>query len=291
MLKHKYLIFLNFITIIINSNWYQETKHYDLNNDPIDVIIACHEKDAKVLPLCINSVKKFVKNYRRIIILSEKQFTNEAEWFDESLFPFSKKSIANEFSLIEPKFFENPRNVVRVGWYFKQIMNFYAEFIVPNISKNILILDGDTIFLKPVEFLDDEGNMLHVPGTENYLAYFEHMGRLLPGLKKVYENYSGISHHMLFQKPILEDLFNLVESHHKIPFWQAYCRCVEPNEIQHSGSADYEIYFNFVLMRTKQIKLRSLKWENISRISLLNYYIQNGYDFVSWHSYTREDSL
>ncbi len=286
------IIFILIHTKFISCNWFNETKKFNLSNESIDVIIACHEKDKDVLSLCINGIKKHVKNYRRIIILSEKQFSNEAEWFNEALFPFSKESISKEFSLIDPNFYKNPNQVKRVGWYFKQIMNFYAAFIVPEISNNILILDADTIFLRPVEFVDKDGNMLHVPGTEHYQAYFDHMNRLLPGLKKVYPKHSGISHHMLFQKPILIDLFNLVESHHKTEFWKVYCKCVEKKEIELSGSADYEIYFNFALIRCpKQIKIRQLRWRNISKISLLKKYIKEGYDFVSWHSYIRQDSI
>lgn len=294
-MKKKFLLLIS-LTFLSSkftySNWFNETKKFNLSNNPIDIVIACHEKDKEVLNLCINGVKKFVKNSRRIIVISERSFTNKAEWFNEVLFPFSKRSISEEFNLIEPSFFKDPNKIKRVGWYFKQIMNFYAPFIVPGISENVLILDADTIFLRPVEFIDQSGNMLHVPGVEHYQAYFDHMNRLLPGLKKVYPKYSGISHHMIFQKPILEDLFNLIESHHKVPFWKAYCRCVSPKEMQYSGSADYEIYFNFVLMRSKdQIKIRELKWENITRISSLNDYIKKGYDFVSWHSYHRTDSL
>lgn len=284
------LIFLFFNTFA-QPEWFKEIKRFELPANPIDVVICCHEKDKAIIKLCIQGVKNFVKGARRIIVISEKSYTTEAEWFDERKFPFSKRSIEKEFSLIDPLFKKDFNKIKRVGWYFKQLMNFYAAFVIPNISTNILILDADTVFLQPVEFLDEDQTMLHVTGVENYKAYFEHMERLLPGLKRVIEEHSGISHHMLFQTPILKDLFHLVESHHKLEFWKAYCRCVEPKEIAFSGAADYEIYFNFVLMRCGQIKIRPLKWKNITEISLLNKYKKEKYDFISWHSYSREDSL
>lgn len=272
------------------AHWADTIKIFPVKPDPIDIVIACHEKDIEILPLCIKNARQYVKNARRVIILSEKPFTQEAEWFDESRMPFSKKSIAEEFSLIDPTFKQDPNKIKRVGWYFKQIMNFYAAFVIPGVSSNILILDADTVFLRSTEFVDDQGVMLHAPGTEHYQAYFDHMQRFLPGLKKVLKEHSGISHHMLFQKPILEDLFSLVESHHNLKFWQAYCRCVDIKEIALSGSADYEIYFNFVLMRTKQIKLRPFKWANITKRSDIKPHQEQGYTFVSWHSYNREDA-
>lgn len=278
-----------FLIFSLYSNWFDEQKTFPVKPDPVDVVIACHEKDIVILPLCIKNVRLYVKNVRRVIVVSEKQFTQEAEWFDESCMPFSKKSIAEEFSSIDPNFKQDQAKIKRVGWYFKQIMNFYAAFVIPEISSNLLILDADTVFLKPVDFVDENGIMLHAPGTEYYPAYFAHMQRFLPGLKKVFEQHSGISHHMLFQRSILEDLFNLVESHHKIEFWRAYCRCVDVKEIGFSGAADYEIYFNFVLMRTNQIKLRPLEWANITKRSEIIPHQDKGYAFVSWHSYSRQD--
>lgn len=286
--KKKLLIILIAIsTFNINAEWYQKLKVFNLPKGQIDVVIACHEKDKYTLEYCITNVKKFVKNLRRIIVVSGNHLTNNAEWFDESLFPFSKKLIEQEFALMDPDFYNDPVKIQRVGWYFKQILNFYAAFVIPNISSNILILDADVLFAKSIEFTDSKGTMLHAPGTEHVDFYFEHMSRLLPGLKKVIPNYSGISHHMLFQRPILKDLFSLVESYHKMEFWRAYCRCISPNAFGSSGSADYEIYFNFVLMRTKQIKIRILKWENIESISKFNTFQEGGYDFVSCHSWAR----
>ena len=133
-----------------------------------------------------------------------------------------------------------------MGWYFKQIINFYVPSIIPNISSNVLILDADIIFNKPIEFVDNLGNMLHGPGIENHQPYLDHMHNLLPGLKKVYAELSGISHHMLFQKPVLEDLMSLVEEHHNKKFWQAYIHSINSSWPSRSWTADYEIYFNWI---------------------------------------------
>ena len=103
------------------------------------------------------------------------------------------------------------------GWYYQQLLKLYALYAIPKISSNVLCLDSDTVFLNPVSFISEEGGSLFNPGYEYHKPYFEHIARFVPGLKKVYPKYSGISHHMLFQKPIMDDLFADVEKKHGIP--------------------------------------------------------------------------
>lgn len=292
-LKLLLLIFLNHI--FCKEEWTIQKKIYNLSNQPIDIVIACHEKDIYTLDECIKSIIKFVKNKNRIIVISKNKLTDMAEWFSEDNFPFSKKDVEIEFSKIDSLLYKDQSRLERIGWYFKQIINFYAPLIIPDISNNVLILDADIIFNKPIEFVDNEGNMLHGTGIENHQPYFDHMNNLLPGLKKVYTELSGISHHMLFQKPVLEDLMSLVEEHHNKKFWQAYIHSINPSWPGRSWTADYEIYFNFVLMRTNQIKLRNLRWLDITYLSniLLNIdeNINDNYDFYACHSYSRDSKL
>lgn len=277
--------------IMSHAEWTTQKKIYNLSNQPIDIVIACHEKDLYTLDKCIQSIKKYVRNKNRIIVISKYKLTEMAEWVSEEIFPFSKKSIETEFSKIDPLLYNDPTRLERMGWYFKQILNFYAPLVIPNISNNVLILDADIIFNKYVEFVDHEGNMLHAPGTENHKPYYDHMQNLLPGLKKVYSELSGISHHMLFQKPILEDLISLVEKHHNMKFWQAYIHAINPSWPSRSWTADYEIYFNFVLMRTNQIKLRDLRWLDVNLKSDSIAYQEENFDFFACHHYLRNSKI
>ena len=115
------------------------------------------------------------------------------------------------------------------------------------------------------------------------------MNKLLPGLRKVFSNLSGISHHLLMQKPILEDLFFQVESYHQLEFWKVFCLCVDANHLEHSGAADYEIYFNFAFDRTDQVHLRYLNWGNSSDLGLIEEHRNQGNDYMSYHFYMRHE--
>jgi hypothetical protein len=66
------------------------------------------------------------------------------------------------------------------------------------------MLDADTVFLNPVSFLNITNAGMYNPGDEYHLPYFKHATKLIPGFYKYHPQYSGISHHMIFQRPVIE---------------------------------------------------------------------------------------
>ena len=113
--------------------------------DKIDVVIPAHEKDIKTLPYCIARAKKCVENIGRVFVISNRKLVDNAEWFDESKFPFSKKDVEKVIK---------GRTGFKIGWHFQQLLKFYSLFTIPNISKNVLILDSDTVFYKKTKFIE-----------------------------------------------------------------------------------------------------------------------------------------
>lgn len=236
----------------------------------IDVVIPCHKDHLPILNLCINGIRTCGKNVRRIIVVSEEKLTDQAEWFPESNYPFSKDDILNELfcgdRLTIEKYKRTPKT--RTGWIFQQLLKLYAPFVIPDISSNVLVLDADVVFLRKVEFFDKDGNALFNCSSEHWVPYFEHAGKLIEGrdqIKRVFKNKSGICHHMIFQKSILEDLFKDIRATHGIEPWRAICRCIDHSYLYDYGSSmsEYEIYFNFVFAHRYPAKIRLLRWINI----------------------------
>lgn len=257
---------------------------YEFSTESIDVVIPCTNKDKRTLSLCINGIRKYGENINRIIVVSAEKLTEDAEWFDEKNYPFSKKDIALQIFKDEKRaetYLHTPKN--RIGWIYQQLLKLYASFLIPGLSSNVLILDSDTVFLNSVNFYNKKtrGGYFN-PGTENHGPYFTHARKLIPGFKKIYKNHSGISHHMLFQRPVLEDLFQVVEKTHNREFWKAFCDFI--NLSNPSPASEYEIYFNFTLARTNQCKIRRLKWANV-RFQNLQRFRKQGYHYVSCHAY------
>lgn len=272
----------------INTFIPDNKKTYAFTLDPIDVVIVCHPKDAETLPLAIKHIKQYGNNIRNVYVVSSKKITDTAIWFNEELFPFKKLDIAlaifqgNQEEAFN--FINKPKS--RIGWIYQQFLKLYAPFVIPTISSNVLILDADTIFLKPTRFMNDKGEPFFTQATEYHIPYFIHGARVIPEFCRIHKDISGIAHHMLFQRPLLEDLLATIKTIHQKEPWKALCECIDPAEF--SGMSEYELYFNFALANASNIHMQQLAWKNMSLNQYKQYLAkkeQLPYAYVSCHSY------
>ncbi|OGN65194.1 MAG: hypothetical protein A3E80_01295 [Chlamydiae bacterium RIFCSPHIGHO2_12_FULL_49_9] len=267
-----------------------EKANYNFSPEPIDVVIPCAPKDAPLLELCIQRIRLHGKNIRRVIVVSKEPLTDSAEWFNELDYPFTKEDVALEIFKEDRKasaaFLDHPKT--RIGWMLQQLFKLYAPFVIPGISSNVLVLDADVLFVQPTVFMTDSGNPLFALAIEYNPEYFHHASRLLPGFKRV-GGYSGIAHHMLFQRAVLEDLFQNIKDIHRVEPWRAICRAVDLKSVFLSPFSEYEIYFNFILKKSDQAILRYLPFIDIDSIEKASLFHDPGYVFVTSHSYNRKN--
>lgn len=269
-----------------------EKQSFVLSSEPIDVVIPCTEKDLPVLEKAILGIQENGKNIRRVIVISKEKYTDLAEWVPESDYPFSKKDLALAmFGDLEKaeNYLSLKKN--RAGWLLQQLLKLYAFEVIPNLSSNVLLLDADTVFLSEVSFMNERGGSAFHPSFREYhLPYFRHGRKLLPGFHRLHPEFSGISHHMLIQKSVVENLFRDVEKEHNKPFWQVFCALVDKKDIYHAGASEYELYFNYALAKTDQVSVETLKWTNTGDIHNLEDYKRAGYHYISAHDYLRESN-
>lgn len=254
--------------------------HYDLKDDPIDVVFVSHPKDKETLDYCIDGIRENCKQVRRVIVVSSKKLTHKAEWFDEKKFPFGIDDVALAIGRGDKKksekFFKHHSRPP--GWYFQQLLKLYSPFVIPNISSNVLVIDADTVFMNRVEFLNEaHGGLFCVSHMEPKKRYLKHAQRLVPGYQRVHPEVYSVCHHMLFQRAILKDLFQTVEKYHHKKFWFAFCLAVNLEEKK--GASEYEIYFSFALNHTDQVALRELNWMNSAALSQREQFKKRGFSF------------
>lgn len=250
----------------------------------IDVVIPAHEKDLLTLEHVIAAVRKNAANIQRIIVVSKEKYTNKAEWFDESLYPFSYQEISNILA------------GGRVGWHYQQLLKLYACLVIPDISENILILDADTVFYRKVEFFSPEGLPLYnlckdkdLDKSDFHQTSFRHILKILPDIAqnfpKEFVNVSGVCHHMLFQKKIILDLMARVEQADGSgdEFYKIFLRSRE------GSVAEYNLYFYFLIScRPENYKIRILKYKNTAKFRPWLERLRKKYHYCSYHSYMRE---
>lgn len=261
-----------------------------LTNEPIDVVLVTHPKDKETLDLAIDGIRTYGENIGKVFVVSCEKLTDKAEWFDEALYPFTKDDVALEIGKGDPKaakeFFNWGGHPV--GWYYQQLLKLYAAYVIPDISSNILVLDSDSVFIRPVKFLNkNNGGMFCISrrsGTKPH--YCSHAERMLPSYKRVHPELNSVNHHMLFQKPILDGLFKEVEKHHKMPLWKVFCRAVDTNRKWGSGS-EYELYYNYALNHYPEVSLRELQRRSSGSLNKIDLYKSLGYELLSFHTYMR----
>lgn len=254
----------------------------------IDVVIPAHQKDLATLDLAIKSIRKNIQDIRRIIVVSKEKYTDNAEWFDEKLYPFSYQEIASY-------------NKGAVGWYLQQLIKLYAVLVIPDISENVLVVDADTVFFRKVSMFSSDSKPLYNLGKDQdilnnpfYQRSSKHITKLLPELNTSnipaqFREVSGITHHMLFQKKVIEDLFKKIEEHDKSgdPFYKIFLKTAEAGH----SVAEYSLYFWFILVYYfDQVGFRKLKYKNTAKFDFLRYHLTKKYHYCSFHSYMRDDA-
>jgi len=248
-----------------------------MKND-FDIVICVGPNDNEIVEHMLSFNKKNIIGYRNIfLVCSNPSIKIEGTiTIDEIIFPFSIDDLINKFG-------NNNRN----GWYLQQLLKFYAGNVIPDILNNYLIVDCDTHFLKPTNFITDDGKYIYTTGTEYHVPYFEHMNRLDPSLKKIHP-LSGISHHSFFNTKISNELMDRVEKKYqnKKKFWEIFLDVIDRKQFMASGASEYEIYFTYMyLYHNDKMFIRQLNWANVANFQPS--YI-NKYDFVSIHWYMRK---
>lgn len=299
----------NFLDFLSES--FRSTRE---KNELFDVVIPTHEKDAITLAGCIDGIKKNIIGARRIIVVSKQKLSDQAEWFDEKNFPFSYQEISE---LVDGK---------EVGWNFQQLLKLYSALVIPDILPNVLVVDADTVFYRKVRFFEDSLPLYNLSKDQDLdKAQFHqntsnHIARILPAIaEKLPEIFdaqstmfrhqtfldrlkfsrrtrkseafgleSGICHHMLFQKKIIEEMFSRIEKHDggTDPFYKIFLKKAR----NAFGVAEYNLYFYFLISHhPKSYKIRLLRYKNTTDFNPLKEKLRRKYHYCSYHSYMRQD--
>ena len=284
-----------------------------------DIVISSCKKDQFVLQKAISSIKKYIKEYRRIIVVSNEKLTDieDVEWFDEKNYPFAIEDVYNFMDKVVPD--EKRRRKVS---YINQLIKLYAHKIIPNLLDNILIYDSDIIFIKETVFFEDNkplyGN--RIVNLDPYQQYLNHHLKLHPSfdfgnkldinidLKRTGRFCSGICHHIVYNKSIINEIIDLIEKEHDEIFWKYYLKQVDTRNqdyMKHCEPANCELYYNYVnLFYPQHIKIRPITWMEQAAApktqnKIINNYTNNfedlksnallqGHNYIAFHSYNRE---
>lgn len=236
----------------------------------IDVVIPVAPKDYAKLALCVENILNYsLTPIHKIYIISEDDSSLTGLPFEEKLihvkdsdFPFTKEDIESVFA--EKNCFYS-----HSSWYYQQLLKFYIYRVISGLLPHTLILDADYSFIRDVKFLTDDEKIILSSGypfkwllnakeyPEVNHVHVDFAKRLLPGWFPA-NVFSGMQHHMIFQKDIINEIFLLAEKTHKKEFWKAFIDNVEI--IKWNAASEYVICYHYMLNRHKdKVVTRHLK--------------------------------
>ncbi|MBF6341686.1 hypothetical protein IU450_38280 [Nocardia abscessus] len=155
------------------------------------------------------------------------------------------------------------------SWYFQQLVKLNCFHILPSTVRHLLVLDADYALVDDVVFVENDGRSCLAPGyplqwrldTRKHAIPDRHSAiiaatRLLAEWRPV-DPYSGMQHHMVFDRQILADLRRRVEEQHERPFWEAFLATIEHGKW--TGASEYVLYRHFAAnFFAEQIRSRHL---------------------------------
>ena len=275
IIKTEYKMF----EIIVSNGWSEALNLFTVPLS-IDVVIPTCLKDINDLSYVIKGIKENITNLRNIYVVCNSKFKeniDDAIFIDETIFPFSIEDVAEY--IFDNRYYDN--NISRSqGWYFQQLLKLYSYKVIEGVSSNILIVDSETIFYN--EYTPINNNIFYYTVSNEINAdYRKHMKLLIPNIN-IDNRFSGICHQMLFQKHILQNLFDRVELYHNMPFWIAMLYISKTNNRLYYS--EYDLYFNFIFSFHKNtVKLSSnIKWDISSVIPE-----KMEYTYITAHNHIR----
>lgn len=239
----------------------------------IDVVIPVATKDYSKLQTSVRGILENSQTpIRQVFLIAaddnvlkylNADLSQKVSVVKESEMPFAKRDIAGLFE-------EQGATAKHASWYYQQLLKFYVFQVIRGLGDHVLILDADFVFSRPLHFLTEDGRAILARGypfkwllnTRDYPTQVEHVHadfarRFVAGWEPM-DSFSGMHHHMVFQRDVLADLFDVVEQQHQQPFWRAFASNVRFEKW--NAASEYVIYYHFARARhSGRIVVRDLK--------------------------------
>lgn len=246
----------------------------------IDVAIPCHMKDFDNLSLVIRGAKACVRNpIGKVKLITPEYSSMELQTkfpdclvlTDESVLSADIVEVINE---LVPK--------ERRGWMIQQIIKFQMAMTSDQVAT--LIIDADTILLRPKIWLNSQGTQILCISEEYHPPYKKHLRKVFGGQKHLL---SFTTHYQLMKRDSIREIFGCDS--------EGLIRWLKLGDYsEDSPTSDYETYGEWMVMKNPD-QVVFAKWNNVpvslnlgnaSYVELVNEYSK--YDSVSNHSYLQQ---
>ena len=276
-----------------NRLLFDSERSYSNEGLSLEILFVSTHKDFQVLPLAIEfalnatsnfsvlsvtviTPDKYVSEVKNLVRDYEVRVEGESHYFNED----SVRKLKNKFP-------------GRFGWVLQQLLK--LQYVLSSKASGVLIIDSDTILLEKRNWLGNDGTQLLTPTWEYHKPYYEFLNSV--GICKINPEYTFVSHHMLMQPKIVDELFEYV-GWKDIADLIDFISSMSIGEEQSPFSLDYELYAQYLYKNYPEDVVLG-KWSNkaVARnsgiddinLEISKEFVKNSNRFasLSFHSYLK----
>lgn len=218
------------------------------------VISVCCKKDIETWRRAAPEILRRIKSASYILIVPDGEIDDFRDCSPPQFLVKPETAYVGDIKLLILDHIPE-RNHHRVGWNLQQIVKIAAAKSID--GENVLVWDADTIPLKPLNFILDDGRLVFYTGKEHHAPYFATVNRLL-GLNKL-ADFSFIAQCLPLKVSWLTELCEEIERRHGLPWMQAIIYSIDP--VKSSSFSEYETLGTYFLQNCSEaVKTTDARW-------------------------------
>lgn len=227
----------------------------------IDLVLAVASKDFRTARLAVSECRTNSMNKirRTLIVVADENKEKAGEVFGNQSVAIVSESDFLPHNLIDS--IENNHPPGRKGWITQQVIGLLAAR--QSDAAGVLILDADTVFIRPIAFLGSEGKQL-LQFSHEYVSQYEEHAEKVWGRRLRHKQLSYVTHYQLMQPSVVREMFPQPED---LGNWIA-----NGDMNLQSPIADYHSYGRFLVDRYPNAFTigrwgnKSVEWDTASRM-------------------------
>lgn len=225
----------------------------------IEILFVTTKKDFEILVHSIRAAQEVTSHHLKATAVVIVPDNEHGEACDLLLQEFGDARVLCESDFLTTEQISNIRNRFgqRCGWVIQQLLK--VEFVSRSEQVGVLIVDSDTLLLKPRIWLDNNGGQVLTPSWEwhpPYYEFLENAGFEIGSLKQ-----SFVSHHMLMQPRYMRDAREFLDWQ-DLDFLIKYLILNSDIGAESPFCIEFELYAQFMLKFHPE-KITLAKWSNI----------------------------
>lgn len=240
-----------------------------------DVFMPIGPNDYQIAQESVMNKRKFLPGLRHVFYTSDSNLGIDAVYVDNSFYPFEISEVVGALG---------HQYAERAGWYFQQLKQLYFPTLNIRSKCKVLSICCDVFFLRRTMMFEGDIPVYTLGYPDIHPPYRRHCEMLLDK-KFNSKSRSFISHHCVFERKVLRDLFSHVEEVHAVPFWKAFIDCTDVEERSGAAASEYEIYMYFITTIRHRALIREANFVDFGALSSCWLFAAQ---FVACHYYLRD---